>query len=958
MINIVKREKPIKKFNYFFDFKIKFYIHGKIYKNYFSTYEKGLEKKQKENNKNEEKNMNCIDIVEKENKNNLQQTCYNKKYISSKEKKLVYLENTKKNTMYKLNIQIDEANYEDLLKYKNIKNVILMQNKKNILKYLNSYILNNNKAKYYILRVLMFTIIRKINEYKINELIYILHTFKEKNFLNPFIILYVSNKISTNEKLIKNISINEFVFLLDILNIPLLITNKFIEFVQNFINQNVDKFSFTDFFIIAYFLAKNNLHNEYIFNTIAYFYEHFGSYLFSKVLQGKTFLVNSYHICDNDENLNEKIICEEKEKWKKALKGVSANFFKETPKHLFIFSKYGYRNVWIYKNIYKIITLKCYFFKPSEISSILKSAKNINLFNSFLFKKLTECITQNLSQYKICVLLDCLNSLSFFNYKDNKLITKILVTLPRTIQNYTSNDFVKLVFFLNNFIIFSKYFIIFFNQQILYFSSSLGINHLIKLLNFSIHQNFISTPIFYLLNIKLTSFISHTKVTTPSYENNIKQLSFIHDKKSHTIYKDNTKKYINGINLKNILDIFHLTFFISLFSSDLFHKSLECVFMMHNKFEQLSSEKLKDITHICSYFILIHKDYDHFCKHNLYLNIRSFFDSIYSELFRKINDAQNTNDHLLYHDKPSITENYENNYSYNKDKLIAFLRVINNINEIKVMYNNKYVICKHKLNETIHYINILETIIITFLFELMYQHLTKKKINKYIYIYFYNFCIKYIKCLFFNKNNIIPSYTETNSHCLFLVKKLLPIIYSLDFKKYIKPNSYLISTYALRPFQNEDSDLLKSCHKKREIVYHYQIIKEMYELLKSLKHNNYKFKFINKKHGERNSIFLYTDYIYVKNIKTQKKIAILFAAQNYYYTPVDELKISFNSFGNPKFFEKKSLTKLAQIQLEYFNVFFSAVHLVPFYLWKKMTLDEKKKYFLTFLEYDNDKPIS
>ncbi|CDU17237.1 conserved Plasmodium protein, unknown function [Plasmodium yoelii] len=947
MINLVKRERAIKVFNYFFDLKIKFYIHGKIYKNYFSNYEKGLEQKEKENDKNEEKNINCIDIIEKEKNNNLQQTCYNKTYISSKEKKLIYLENIKKNTMYKLNIQIDEATYEDLLNYKNIKNVILIQNKKDILKYLNSYILNNNKAKYYILKVLMFTIIHKINEYKINELIYILHTFKEKNFLNPFIILYISNKISTNEEFIKNININEFVFLLDILNIPLLITNNFIQFVQNFINKNLDNFSFTDFFIIAYFLAKNNLYNEYIFNTIAFFYKHFGTYLISKILQEKKISVNFDHIYDNDE-----IICEEKEKWKKELTNVSDIFFKEIPKHLFILSKYGYKNVCIYKNIYKIITLKCDIFKPSEISSILISAKNINLFNSFLFKKLTECITKNLSQYKICVLLDCLNSLSFFNYKNNKLITKILVTLPRTIQNYTSNEFVKLVFFLNNFIIFSKYFIIFFNQQILYFSSSLSINHLIILLKFSIYQNFISTPIFYLLNIKLTSFISHNKVVTPNYEHNIKQLAFIHDKKSHTIYKDNTKKYINEINLKNILDIFHLTCFIS---SDLFHKSLDYLFMMHNKFEQLSLEKLKDITHICSYFILIHKDYDHFCKNNLYLNIRSFFDFIYSELFRKIEDTQNTNYHLLYHDKPSITENYENNYSYNKDELIAFLRLINNINEIKVMHNNKYVICK---NKTIHYINILETIIITFLFELMYQYLTKKNINKYIYIYFYNFCIKYIKFLFFNKNNIIASYTKTNNHCLFLIKKLLPIIYSLDFKKYINPNPYLISTYVLRPFQNEDTDLFTSCHKKREIIYHYQIIKEMYEMLKNLKHNNYKFKFINKKHSQRNSIFLYTDYIYVKNIKTQKKIAILFAPQNYYYTPADELKINFNSFDDPKFIEKISLTKLAQIQLEYFNMFFSSVHLVPFYLWRKMTLDEKKKYFLTFLEHDNGKPIS
>ncbi|SCM00871.1 conserved Plasmodium protein, unknown function [Plasmodium chabaudi chabaudi] len=952
MINLVKRTKPIRVFNYLLDFNTQFYIHGKEYKSYFSTYEKGLGREQRENNNNEETQINCIDVTDKES-NNLQRACYKKKYISSKEKKMIYLENTKKNTMDKLNIQIDEANYEDLLKYKNIKNVILMKNKKDILKYLNSYILNNNKAKYYILRLLMFTIVSKINEYKPNELIYILHTFKEKNFLNPFIILHISNRISTNEEFIKNININEFVFLVDILNVPLLITNKFIQFVQNFINTNVNKFSFTDFFTIAYFLAKNNLYNNYIFNTIEFFYEKYGNHLFSKVLQEESGSVKSGYICNNDQNLIGELAYEEKG----ILKDVPANLFKQAPKHLFILSKYGYRNVCIYKNIYKIITLKCYFYKPTEISSILKSAKNINLFNIVLFQKLTECITKNLSQYKICILLDCLNCLSFFNYKDNKLVTKILVTLPRSIQNYTSNDFVKLIFFLNNFTTFSKYFILFFNQQILYFSSSLGINHLIELLKISIHQNFISTPIFYLLKIKLASFILHTKVTTPNHEHNIKQLSFIHDQKCHTIYKDNTKKYINEINLKNVIDIFNLAYFMSAFSSDLFHKSLEFVFMMHNNFEQLSLEELKDITHICNYFILIHKDYDHFCKHNLYLNLRNFFDFIYSELFRKIEDTQNTNDHLLYHDKPLITENCENNYSCNKDELIASLKLINNINEIKVMHNNKPLPCKNELNETAHYINILETIMITFLFELMYQHLKKKNINKYIYIYFYNLYIKYIKCLFFNKNSVIASYTKTNNHCLFLIKKLLPIIYSLDFKKYIKPNPYHISTYTLRPFQNEDSDLLKSCHKKREILYHHQIIREMYEMLKSLKHNNYKFKFINKKHGERNSNFLYTDYIYVKNIKTQKKIAILFATQNYYYTPVDELKISFNLVDDPKFFEEKSLTKLAQIQLEYFKLFFSTVHLVPFYLWRKMTLDEKKKYLLTFLEY-NEKPTS
>ncbi|KEG00848.1 conserved Plasmodium protein, unknown function [Plasmodium vinckei vinckei] len=952
MINLVKRTKPTRVFNYFVNLNTQFYIHGKEYKSYFSTYEKGLEQEQKENNNNEREKMNCINIVEKES-NNLERGCYKKKYISSKEKKLIYLENTKKNSMHKLNIEIDEANYEELLKYKNIKNVILMKNKKDILKYLNSYVLNNNKAKYYILRLIMFTIASQINQYKINELIYILHTFKEKNFLNPFIILHISNRISTNDELIKQININEFVFLLDILNIPLLISNKFIQFVQNFINKNIDNFSFTDFFIIAYFLAKNNLYNEYIFNTIEFFYKKFGNHLFSKVLQEESCSVKSGYICDNDQNLIGELACEEKG----ILKKISANLFKQAPKHLFILSKYGYRNVCIYKNIYKIITLKCYFYKPTEISSILKSAKNINLFNIFLFKKLTECITKNLSQYKICILLDCLNCLSFFNYKDNKLITKILVTLPRTIQNYTSNDFVKLVYFLDNFITFSKYFILFFNQQILYFSSSLGINHLITLLKISTHQNFISPPIFYLLNIKLTSFILHTKVMTSNHEHNIKQLSFIHDNKCHTIYKDNTKKYINEINLKNVLDIFNLAYFISAFPSDLFQKSLEFVFMIYNKFEQLSLEELKDITNISNYFILIHKDYNHFCKHDLYLNLRKFFDFIYSELFRKIEDTQNTSDQLLYHDKPSITENWEDNYSCNKDELIVSLRLINNIDEIKVMHNNKPLVCKNKLNETAEYINILETIIITFLFELMYQHLKKKNINKYIYIYFYNLYIKYIKCLFFNKNSFIPSYTKTSNHCLFLIKKLLPIIYSLDFKKYIKPNPYHMSTYTLRPFQNEDKDLLKSCHKKRETLYHHQIIREIYDLLKSLKHNNYKFKFINKKHGERNSIFIYTDYIYVKNIKTQKKIAILFATQNYYYTPVDELKISFNSVDDSKSFEKKSLTKLAQIQLEYFNLFFSTVHLVPFYLWRKMTLNEQKKYFLTFLEY-NEKPIS
>ncbi|VWU53110.1 conserved protein, unknown function, partial [Hepatocystis sp. ex Piliocolobus tephrosceles] len=389
------------------------------------------------------------------------------------------------------------------------------------LKYLNSYLLCNNKEKYYILKVLMFIIISKINNYKINELIYILHIYKNNKFLNPFLIAHIINKLSLFN--INQMTINEFVFMLDTLNVPLLITNKFINKIGEYINKNIKKFNLNDYFIIGYFLAKNNLYNQTVFDSIAHFYEYYTTNRFINHMNSlskwdeNVQAVNSVRIenCDRglynergilrecDIHSNENVILNDNKVTRMTNCALPTKPFlptsdnhtllfdetKEIHKHLFILSKYGYRNVNIYNNIFKIIILKCTFLKPLEVCSILKSCKNLNYYNSFLFQKLSEIIRKNISQFKINILLDCLNSLCYFNYKDNYLITKILIHLPRNLSSYTPNDFIKLLFFMNNFLLFSNYFILLLNEQILKFSACLSIQHLILLLEIFSNQN-------------------------------------------------------------------------------------------------------------------------------------------------------------------------------------------------------------------------------------------------------------------------------------------------------------------------------------------------------------------------------------------------------------------------------------------------------------------------------------
>ncbi|CRG98889.1 conserved Plasmodium protein, unknown function [Plasmodium relictum] len=916
----------------------------------------------KEENKKIEGISNLNELVDKNDKIEWKTTTEENPDNSLKKRKRniikynrdMLLKNIEKTTLSKLYLHIEELNYESIFKYKNIKNIITIKNKIEILKYLNSSLLGSNKGKYYILKVLMFTIVSDINNYKINELIYILYIYKNNNMLNPFLILHITNKIF-DDTYIKNMNINEFVLIIDILNVPLLIMKKFEKNVNYFININIKKFKFMDYFAISYFLAKNNLYNETIMNFVSHFYANYANILLYFILNKK----NKNLISDkNSDKANLMIKKSQELKYGNKMKNITEllenkkhnkdissmikdnkreilyNFFckdsnvlcftKQIHKHLFVLSKYGYKNVHIYYSILKIITLRSNYFKPFEISSILKSLKNLNYFNSFLFKNLIDNIKKNLSQYKTNVLLDCLNVLSFFNFNDNSLITKILISLPRTISTYTSNDFLKLLFFMNNFIPFSKYFRIFLNQKILYFSSSLSLYHLICLLKIFTHQNLISKPIFYLLKIKIKKFLSsdynHNSIKYDFMKENLKYT------KNYTLY---------NISLKNLYDIIHIMNSMSIQDEELAYTCLKSMFIIQSKSEKLEIDELKYMIYSCCYFILVNNNYDSFLTSALYLNIQRFFFCFDPYLIKFDKNIQR---------KENSRNTYKNGTVYLNKKEHFLISLNNEKLKKKKNIDHEFIYDKNleKIRDLQIETDLYITIILTFITEFVYHYyyLRKEIVN------FYNFDIKYIRDIFKRVEKIEKK--ESNNNCI--LKKFFPIIYSTYVSNLLlkknPANKYYISTYFLEVFQ-KNNDFMESEHIKREMIYHQNSLREIYEILKSIKQRYYFFKFIDM--TKKNSVFLYIHYIFVKNIKDKSKMAILFGTKNYYYTTINKLQTDLNSSDPSTIFDTKFLTKSAIAQLQYFKIFFNNVYLIPFKLWQDMSFKEKKQFFVNLL---------
>ncbi|GAW79712.1 hypothetical protein, conserved [Plasmodium gonderi] len=947
-----------------------------------------------------------------------------------KQKKELMLENVNKRTLSKLSLQIEELDYRQLVKYKNVKNVIVLKDKKEVLQYLNSYLLNNNKAKYYILKVLMFSITARMSTYQVKELIYILYVYKKHNFLNPYIIFHIMNKLSM-EVVSKSMTVNEFVFMVDILTVPLIMSNKFEKMIQGFICINVNKFKFSNYFVIGYFLARNNLYNETVLNYIAHFYKNCGIYL-DKWDEKREIIKEN----ENTQQCENKSLIVDDKKDRVTADDTSLqnmnliHFTKDIHKHLFILAKYGYTDVYMYSNIFKIIISRCGYLRPLEISSILKSLQNLNYYNSCLFKMLVKNLKKNLSQYKTNLLLDCLNSLSYFNHIDDELITKILVRLPRTISTYTSNDFVKLVFFMNNFIPFSIYFSLFINQQILYFSSSFNMLHLISLLKIFTNQRFISNPIFYLLNIKLEKFIStHSWMKNP--------LNGVNNEKYMQRKTAINAKY--NITFKNLFEIIHIMNFMSVKYTNLIQNCLESMFIIQNEYEQLHFQEIKYMTYSCCYFILLNDFYDVVSSNPLYQRIQNFFYLLDPSLVdvsqdggiecsakvensKKVDNAGNTEkvenagntekvenaDNTEKVENAGNTEKVENAGNTEKvenagnteknenadntemdgntemadntemdgntemadntetdENIVEYDHLKENSNfsphiqgcihgEIlkNITYNEFYEENKimNKIRDKKMEINIYSMIIRTFLEELIYNHSKNKMINVY------NFRGEYMKYIFSKKIDSAKEYN--NNDCVLALKKLFPIMFyphiDKSLLKNVPVNRYFISTYLVGfPLEEEFNQFIQSEHVKREMSYHQKSLNDMYEVLKSLPQLCYKFRIV--KEGKTNSTFLYTHYIFAKNVVSKKKVAILFGTKNYFYTKINKLQIGLNSRSTSNLFDKEYMTKGAIAQLQYFKMFFNSVYLVPVHVWENMDLEKKKLFFVNMLNLSSEK---
>ncbi|GAB65200.1 hypothetical protein PCYB_052180, partial [Plasmodium cynomolgi strain B] len=802
------------------------------------------------------------------------------------------LESANKVMLSKLNLQIEQLNCEQLMRYKNVKNVITLKEKKQVLSYLNSYLLRNNKAKYYILSTLMFRIVSRMSTYQVKELIYVLHAYKQNNFLTPFLMLHIMTKLSS-QNFVQKMTLNEFLLLVDTLTIPLIMPNSFAQMIQQFICKNMERFKCSDYFVVGYFLARNNLYNESVLNFISEFYKNLGGAQKLQKEERNHFAPYEGEFYNGETNRGVTTVDSF------LPNGKLTHLGKDIHKHIFILSKYGYNDIGVCSNLFRVAIARCGSLRPLEICSILKSLQNMNYYNSYLFEVLVGHIKKNLSQYKTSTLMDCLNSLSYFNHVDDRMLTKILVTLPRRISTYTANDFTKLIFFINNFMPFSSYFILFANKHILLFASSLSMLHLVTLLKIFAHQNLISHPILHLLNVKLEKFISSHP--SGSYSES-------------TLMSECRAQATKQVTLRNLFEIIHITNFMSVRYPQLTHNCLESMFILQSGHKNMHQEEVKCMAYCCCYFVLVNDHYGDASTIRLHKRISDFFSLLDSSLVRGTPNGESK-----WHDERGDTLTKGHTHSKKNHNLSHRGEWINGSMEERVttMYckpDDK----KDNMNEVKNQvgIDIYVMIIRTFLTEFIYHHSRDQVEN------FYNLCGEHMKCLFFYKIDAVREYHHNDG--VNALKKLLPLMYyphvDKALLKHVQMNRYFLSTYFVGPAREEKSQLSQSEHIRREFSYHEKSLNEMCQVLKDLPQTDYKFKLV--KNANCNSVFLYTHYIFAKRAQSKGKVAILFGTQNYYYTTVGELHTGLNPPCATNLLEEKRLTKAAIAQLHYFKLFF------------------------------------
>ncbi|KMZ81829.1 hypothetical protein PVIIG_02878 [Plasmodium vivax India VII] len=839
---------------------------------------------------------------------------------TSKLKKQVVLERANKVILSKLNLQIEELNCDQLMRYKNVKNVMTLREKKEVLSYLNSYLLRNNKAKYYILSALMFRIVSRMSSYQVKELIYVLHAYKENNFLSPFLMVHIMTKLSS-EEMAQKMTLNEFLLLVDTLTVPLIMTNGFAQMVRRFICRHEEMFNCSDYFTVGYFLARNNLHNESVLNFIAQFYRNLATA--EKLQQGES---------NNFAHYEGAFYGGEAKRGVTTVGTVLPNgklthLGKDIHRHFFILSKYGYTDVDLCSNLFRVAIAQCGSLRPLEISSILKSLQNMNYYNSCLFEVLVGNIRKNLSQYKTSTLMDCLNSLSYFNHVDDRLLTKMLVTLPRRILTYTANDFTKLIFFMNNFTAFSSYFILFVNKHILLFASSLSMLHLVTLLKIFAHQNLISQPILHLLNVKLEKFISSHSSSSCS---------------EGTLIGEPRVQDTKRVTLKSLFEIIRIANFMSVRYPQLAHNCLESMFVLQSGYKNVPPEELKCMAYCCCYFVLVNDHYGDDSAVRLHKRISDIFSLLDASLVGGTQSGESN-----WYDERGGT--LTKGHTHSKESLNLSPRGEGTNGSMEERVTTAY--CKpdgirDNVNEVKNQIGVHLYVMImrTFLTEFMY-HRSKDQVEN-----FYNLWGEHMERLFFCKIDAVREYHHNDG--VDTLKKLFPLMYYPHVDealwKRVQMNKHFLSTYFVGPAREEKNQLSQSEHLRREFSYHQKSLNEMCQVLKDLPQTDYKFKLVKKINC--NSVFLYIHYIFAKRVQSKGKVAILFGTQNYYYTTVGELYTGLNPPWGTNLLEEKRLTKEAIAQLHYFKLFFDKVYLVPSHLWENIDRGEKRRFFVTLLD--------
>ncbi|ANQ06725.1 Uncharacterized protein PCOAH_00011100 [Plasmodium coatneyi] len=830
------------------------------------------------------------------------------------------LESANKVMLSKLNLQIEQLDCKQLLRYKNVKNVITLQEQKEILSYLNSYLLRNNKAKYYILSVLMFRIVSRMSTYQVKELIYVLHAYKENNFLSPFLMVHIMTKLSS-EEFAEKIKLNEFLLLVDTLTVPLIMPNGFAQMIQKFICKNMEMFKCRDYFVVGYFLARNNLYNESVLNFIAEFYKNLVSA--EKLQQGEGNNFANYEDAFHSGETNRGVTTVDTF----LPSGKLTHLGKDIHKHVFILSKYGYKDIGLCSNLFRVVITQCGSLRPLQICSILKSLQNMNYYNSCLFEVLVGHIRRNLSQYKTSTLMDCLNSLSYFNHVDDRMLTKILVTLPRRISTYTANDFTKLIFFINNFTQFSSYFILFANKHILLFASSFSMLHLVTLLKIFAHQNLISQPILHLLNVKLEKFISSHS------SGSFSEGTLMDEPRVHA-----TKQ----VTLRNLFQIIHIMNFMSVRYPQMAHNCLESMFLLQSGYKNMHPEEVKCMTYCCCYFVLVNDHYGDASSIGLHKRINDFFSFLDLPLVGGTQNGESK-----WYNKKGDTLHKGHTHSEMNHNLSPRGEWMNgSLDERVTTRYHKPDGKKDNTNEVKKQmgIDLYVMIIRTFLTEFIY-HRSRDEVEN-----FYNLFGEHVKRLFFYTIDAVTEYPHNDG--VNTLKKLLPLMYyphvDKALLKHVQMNRHFLSTYFVGPTREEKSQLSQSEHVRREFSYHQKSLNEMYQVLKDLPQTDYKFKLV--KNANSNSVFLYIHYIFAKRTQGVGKVAILFGTHNYYYNTVGELYTDLNPPCANNLLEEKRLTKAAIAQLQYFKLFFDKVHLVPAHLWENMHEEEKRRFFVTLLD--------